>query len=100
MAIYNAEKGYGLQLTRFEEQYCDSIIYRSTKQEIIELADKILITFGHKGLMHHLNDMQTEATCISGNKIEEHPLFENKYEIPAYFINLILEPRGLRVLGW
>ena len=39
--VYDASKGYGLQLTKFDEQYTDNIIYRDSKKEIIELATEI-----------------------------------------------------------
>lgn len=99
--IYDIKKGYGLQLTRFDEQYEDTIIYRETKREIIELADKILRTFDRTGLMGQLNDMQcnTHYYNADGNMVEDE-LFANKFEIPAYFINLILSKYGMRVRGW
>jgi len=99
--IYDINKGYGLQLTKFDEQYLDTIIYRESKREIIELADKILLTFGCKGLMSQLNDMQGN-TCYydaEGN-MTECELFTDKFEIPAYFINLILSKYGMKVRGW
>ena len=49
--IYNAKNGYGLKLTKFDEQYEDCIIYRKTKREIIRLADNIMRAFDRKGLM-------------------------------------------------
>ena len=99
--IYNAENGYGLKLTKFDEQYEDCIIYRDTKKEIIELADKIICSFCQKGLMEELNEMQAEAMyCGTNNNIEENEAFKNKYEIPAYFINLLLEKYNMKVLGW
>lgn len=99
--IYDINKGYGLQLTKFDEQYLDTIIYRESKREIIELADKILLTFDCKGLMSQLNDMQgnTHYYNAEGN-MTECELFADKFEIPAYFINLILSKYGMRVRGW
>ena len=99
--IYNIKKGYGLQLTKFDEQYEDVIIYRDNKKEIIELADKILRTFDRPGLMSELNDMQgnTHYYNAEGN-MTECELFANKFEIPAYFINLILSKYGMCVRGW
>lgn len=99
--IYNIKKGYGLQLTKFDEQYLDTIIYRDTKQEIIELADKIISTFTNKSLMGELNDMQLNTHYFDAEgKMKECELFKNKFEIPAYFINLILSRYGMRVRGW
>lgn len=59
--IYDAKNGYGLKFTKFDDQYQDCIIYRDSRAKIIELADKILISFGRKGLMEMLNEMQAEA---------------------------------------
>lgn len=98
--IYDAKKGYGLQLTKFDEQYLDTIIYRESKKEIIELADKIISTFNNTGLMSQLNDMQSNAHYYKDGKFMECELFNNKFEIPAYFINLILSNYGMKVRGW
>ena len=99
--IYDISKGYGLQLTQFDEQYQDTIIYRDSKEAIIELADKIIRTFGHTGLMSQLNDMQlnTHYYNADGDMVEDE-LFSNKFEIPAYFINLLLSKYGMKVRGW
>ena len=98
---YDIKKGYGLQFTKFDEQYEDTVIYRNSKEEIIRLADKILLTFDRMGLMSQLNDMQTHAHYydVDGNYIECE-LFSNKFEIPAYFINMILSKYGMCVRGW
>ena len=99
--VYDIKKGYGLQLTKFDEQYTDTIIYRDSKKEIIELADKILLTFDRKGLMSQLNEMQCNTHYYNAEgKIVEDELFGNKFEIPAYFINLILSKYGMKVRGW
>lgn len=98
--VYDANKGYGLQLTKFDEQYTDTIIYRDTKREIVELADRIILTFHNVGLMSQLNDMQGSAHYYKDNKFVEDELFANKYEIQAYFINLILSKYNLKVRGW
>ena len=99
--IYDAKNGYGLKLTKFNEQYVDCIIYRSTKEEIIRLADIIICSFGKRSLLEELNEMQTEAMyCGNNNNLKENELFKNKFEIPAYFINLLLEKYNMKVLGW
>lgn len=59
--LYDAKKGYGLQFTKFDEQYEDCIIHRESKRAIIELADKIIRSFGERGLVSELNDMQSHA---------------------------------------
>ena len=99
--IYDAKQGYGLKLTKFDEQYEDCIIYRGTKREIIELADKIIRSFNKRGIIDELNKMQAEAMYYgNNNKLEENEVFKNKFEIPAYFINLLLEKYNMKVLGW
>lgn len=99
--IYDAKNGYGLRLTKFDEEYVDCIIYRSTKRELIELADKIIRSFGRPSLICELNNMQAEAMyCGTNNNIEENEAFKDKYEIPSYFINLLLEKYNMKVLGW
>lgn len=99
--IYDINKGYGLQLTKFDEQYQDTIIYRDSKEGIIELADKILRTFDRQGLMSQLNDMQGHTNYYNADgDFVECELFANKYEIPAYFINMILSKYGMCVRGW
>lgn len=81
---------YGLDLVKYDSQYVDCIIQRNSKEEIILLADKIICTFGKKGLMEELNNMQME--CMGC------PVFENKFEIPLYFINLILERYNMEII--
>jgi hypothetical protein len=99
--IYDIKKGYGLQLTKFDAQYQDTIIYRQSKREVIELADKILLTFDQKGLMSQLNDMQCNTHYFNAEgHITECELFKDKFEIPAYFVNLILSKYGMCVRGW
>lgn len=100
--MYDISKGYGLQLTKFDEQYEDCIIYRDSKREIIELADKIIRTFnyGCDGLMGQLNDMQQNTHYFKNGEYHQDELFNNKFEIPAYFINLILHKYGMAVRGW
>ena len=99
--IYNAKNGYGLKLTKFDEEYVDCIIYKSTKEEIIRLADVIICCFGKRSLLEELDEMQREARyCGNNNNLEENEAFKDKYEIPSYFINLPLEKYNMKVLGW
>lgn len=62
-----------------DEAYTTAIYY----------IDKILVTLGHKSLISELNDMQHE---IKGDK-----RFENKFTIPLYFVNLLLEKHNLKL---
>lgn len=96
--VYNAENGYGLKFTKSDEQYEDCIIYRDTKKEIIELADKIICSFCQKGLMEELNEMQAAAKLSPYGT--RNDAFVNKFNIPAYFVNLILVKYNMEVLGW
>ena len=99
--IYNKKNGYGLQFLRGDEQYEDCIVYRETKEEIIRLADIIINSVGYNvGLMSELNEMQSNAMHLSNGKCVESEVFKNKFEIPSYFINLILKKYGMCVRGW
>lgn len=99
--IYNKKNGYGLQFLRGDEQYEDCIVYRDSKEEIIRLADMIINSFGYNvGLMSELNEMQSNAMHLSNGKCVESEVFKNKFEIPSYFINLILKKYGMCVRGW
>ena len=100
--VYDISNGYGLQLTKFDEQYQDCIIYRGSKREIIELADKIISTFSCSGagLIGQLNDMQQNTCYFKDGTYHYSELFDDKFEIPAYFINLILSKYKMAVRGW
>lgn len=104
--MYDAKNGYGLQFTKFDPQYEDCIIYRESKQEIIDLADRIIQSFGHTGLISQLNEMQGYALYndkMSGKFTEEalnKLCWANKYDIPGYFVNLLLQKYNMCVLGW
>ena len=103
--IYDAKNGYGLKFTKFDDQYQDCIIYRGSKGEILELADKIIRSFGRHGLLSELNKMQGEALYndkMAGVPEEElrKSRWYNKYDIPSYFINLLLKQYNMQVLGW
>ena len=98
---YDAKNGYGLVLIKFHEHCDDYIIYKNTKREIIELADAIIRSFNRPGLIEELNEMQSQAMyCGNNNNLEENELFKNKFEIPSYFINLILVKHNMKVVGW
>ena len=99
--IYNGKNGYGLQFLKADEHYQDCIIYRDSKEAIIRLADIIISSFGYnQGLMSELNDMQSNAMHLSNGKCVESEVFKNKFEIPSYFINLLLKKYGMCVRGW
>lgn len=98
---YDAKNGYGLQFTKFDEQYEDTIIYRKSKEAIIRLADMIIASFDRGSLMEELNNMQANAYTQDEEGTTVLPkIFENKFEMPAYFINLLLEKYNMKVLGW
>lgn len=94
---YDAEKGYGLQ---FDGKW---VLYRDNKERLIRLADGILSAITGFSLLCELNKMQTEAhaneDCMEGDT-PNRTVFDNKFEIPSYFINLILKDYNMEVLGW
>jgi uncharacterized protein YcgL (UPF0745 family) len=99
--FYNSSNGYGLQFTKFDERYQDTIIYRETKEEIIKLADIIICSFGKESLLEELNNMQANSYIKDDDGVMSVPkIFENKFEIPSYFINLLLDKHNMKVLGW
>lgn len=98
--IYDAKNGYGLKFTKCDEQYEDCIIYRNSKEAIIRLADTIICSFDKIGLLWQLNEMQSNAQTIIKGELVEAEAFKNKFEIPSYFINLILKEYNMQVLGW
>lgn len=95
---------YGITLTKFDPQYEDCIITRSSREGILALADKILrsVTKDKFSLMSELNKMQGEAIYAEGLKTlteeqKEAFCFANKNTIPFYFINLLTAPYGLEL---
>lgn len=98
--MYNSENGYGLYFTKYDQGYHDCIIYRNSKEAIIKLADIIIESLTGKSLYAELNNMQTEACIVANGEFEEPTAFKNKYEIPSYFINLLLKEYNMKVLGW
>lgn len=87
---------YGIKILGCDEQYQDCIITRDSKQEIMDLADKLVSAItNHKfSLMEELNTMQSE---VGGLDISDDNVFKSKYTIPNYFINLLLEPYNLQI---
>lgn len=92
--VYKANFGYGLQ---FGDK---DILYRDTKESIIRLADTILYTIANFSLLSELNNMQAHSGTFIDDKYVESETFKNKFEIPSYFINLILKDYNMKVLGW
>ena len=94
---YDVEKGFGLQFNK------EWIIYKDTKEDLIRLADCILSAIVSFSLMAELNNMQMYAhaneDCMEGDT-PNRTVFDNKFEIPSYFINLILKDYNMEVLGW
>ena len=98
--MYDSSKGYGLYFTNYDQGYHDCVIYRDSKEAIIRLADVILESIVGKSLYAELNKMQTNACAVIDGEYVESKVFENKYEIPSYFINLLLKEYNMKVLGW
>jgi len=94
---YDAEKGYGL---RFNGKF---IVYKDTKEDLIRLADCILSAIVNFSLLSELNEMQMHAHAnedyIEGDT-PNRTVFDNKFEIPSYFINILLKHFNMEVLGW
>ena len=55
----------------------------------IYFIDKLLVTMEKKSLIVELNEMQHE---VNGDK-----RFENKFTIPLYFVNLLLEKHNMKL---
>lgn len=98
--MYDAKNGYGLKFTKYDEGHHDCIIYRSSKEALIRLADIIIESLTGKSLWAELNKMQTEACAVIDGEFVEPEIFKSKYEIPSYFINLLLKEYNMKVLGW
>lgn len=98
--MYNSKKGYGLYFTKYDQGYHDCIIYRDSKEAIINLADIIIVSIVGKSLFGELNSMQANACVMINGEFVESEVFKNKYEIPSYFINLLLKEYNMKVLGW
>ena len=98
--VYDAKNGYGLQFLKANEQYEDCIVYRNSKEAIIRLADIIIRSFDNQGLMSELNEMQCNAMIVSNGECIRSKVFADKFEIPSYFINLLLKKYNMKVLGW
>lgn len=99
--VYSTKNGYGLQFLKADEQYEDCIVYRESKEEIIRLADIIIRSFGYsQGFLGELNEMQSNAMYLSNGEYIESEVFKSKFEIPSYFINLLLKKYGMCVRGW
>lgn len=56
-------------------------------------ADQLLCGLRKFSLLAELNNMQAEAT----QGIENSKVFESKYSIPLYFVNLILSKFNMRI---
>ena len=66
-------------------------------KETIEWLNELLLTVHDFSLMGELNDMQQWAG-VSVFEQDEKNRFNSKYEIPLYFINLVLHKYNLSIL--
>ena len=71
----------------------NDFIVLQNKKNAIQKADNIGRALLGVCILGELNTMQTEAT-IDGN---ENPTFLNKYTIPDYFINLVLNKYNMKI---
>lgn len=67
-------------------------------QETIDWLNELLLTVHDFSLMGELNDMQQWAG-VSVFEKDEKNRFNSKYEIPLYFINLVLHKYNLSILS-
>lgn len=105
---YNPSKGYGLYVSAdavYVKELVGKILYFDTKEQAINKADEISGKLG-PGLMPELNDLQWALAfgiledSQEGYALLEKTKFANKYTMPAYLMNMILEKYGLKLLGW
>lgn len=68
-----------------------------TPKEVILWADNMLTTFQDFSLMNELNEMQGHAGANLWAKEDDQTRFDNKYEIPLYFINLVLKEHNIQI---
>ena len=47
-----------------------------------------------------MKEMVYSAKRLNPPEMVEDELFSNKFEIPVYFINLILSKYGMKLRGW
>jgi hypothetical protein len=66
-------------------------------ESVIRHTDVILSSTTGFSLLAELNDMQLHATDVSHGKTEPSSVFANKFEIPNYFLNLVLRQYNLKV---
>lgn len=66
-------------------------------KETIDWLNELLLTVHDFSLMGELNDMQQWAG-VSVFEQDEKNRFNSKYEIPLYFINLVLHKYNLSIL--
>lgn len=68
-----------------------------TPKEVILWTENMLSAFKNYSLMNELNEMQGHAGANLWAKEEDATLFDNKYEIPLYFINLVLKEHNIQI---
>lgn len=79
----------------------DVVFFTGSHDKCLDWLDALLDTTNGYSLKGELNTMQTEVMYGEPFKGKERDIgvFENKYTIPRYFINLILKRFNLKIVG-
>lgn len=79
----------------------DVVFFTGSHDKCLDWLDALLEAVIGYSLKGALNQMQTEVACGEPFLSKERDLgpFENKYTIPRYFINLLLKPYNLKIVG-
>ncbi|MBK5076271.1 hypothetical protein IL308_05625 [Lactococcus lactis] len=67
-----------------------------SSKEIFDWLNELLIATKDFSLLGELNEMQGHAGVRIG--VKNGTRFDNKYDIPFYFINLVIKEYGLKVI--
>lgn len=68
----------------------------NSSKEIFEWLNELLIATKEFSLLGELNEMQGHAGVRIG--VKNGTRFDNKYDIPFYFINLVIKEYGLKII--
>lgn len=66
-------------------------------EEIFNWINQVLLATADFSFLGELNEMQGHAGVELFSK-EKKTRFDSKYEIPVYFVNLIIKDYGLKVI--
>lgn len=80
-------------IPRDKHKESSTLFIGKTSQEVISWTDMLLYTMHDFSLIGELNTMQLHSGVHGGVPT----VFDNKFEIPLYFINLILKDYHLKL---